>query len=229
MNRFWPLTAGAILCLLSWTTWAQVKPKSKVDTWAQVKPKSKMIAEINGYTSWTEVTQRPVEMDPRVAMLCRSLLPSERKRTTTIRGTQGPHAKKYIRVYVNDIAKSQMMTRKNPHFPVGSVIVKQKLPLEKSQGKSQKISLKPELLTVMIKREAGYDEENGDWEYLVTDGTGKQTSERGQLESCQNCHRPFQKTDYLVRSYLPREVMSALRDTDAASARPQTKPQKDGR
>lgn len=207
--RFLP-AFGVALCALSWASWAQTKPQPK------------MIPVIDGYTSWKEVTQVPVEMDPVVAMLCRPLLPSERKTAMPVRGTQGPHEKKYIRVFVNDIGAQQMMTRKNPQFPVGSVIVKQKLPLKKSKSKIRKVSTNPELLTVMIKREAGYDKANGDWEYLVTDGAGKQESQRGQLESCQGCHKPFEKTDYVVRSYLPKEVMAALKETGAASATPQS-------
>ena len=184
---------------------------------AQLKPKSAIVSEIKNYKSWREVTQRPVEMDPRVAMMC--VAPSLVSRSTappTIRGTRGPHQKKYIRVYVNGLGEEPMLERK-PRFAVGSVIVKEKLPLLKNQKtvKPPKISAKPELLTVMIKREKGYDAANGDWEYLVTDGVGKQTGERGKLETCQGCHRPFAKTDYIVRSYLPREIEKSLRDEAA--------------
>lgn len=211
--RFLPAILGVGLGALSWTEWAQTRPQPK------------MIPVINGYTSWREVTQKPVEMDRVVSMLCAPAQFLPQKTPQPIRGTQGPHAKKYIRVFVNDIAEEQMTTRKNPHFPVESVIVKQKLPLLKGKGKSQKISSKPELLTVMIKREAGYDEANGDWQYMVTDGPGKQESAHGQVEACQGCHRPYAKTDYVVRSYLPKEVLKALQETEAASAPAQNEPE----
>ncbi|RYG53060.1 hypothetical protein EON80_33105 [bacterium] len=138
----------------------------------------------------------------------------------TSKDTQGPHAKKFIRVYVNKVGEKQMTTRKNPRFPVGSVIVKQKLPLNSkvSKTKFRKVSPAPELLTVMIKHKAGYDPKNGDWEYMVTDGAGRKVSQRGQIESCQNCHRPYAKTDYVVRSYLPKEVRIALNDLNAVEA-----------
>lgn len=186
---------------------------------AQTRPKLVMVAEINGYTNWLEVTQRPVEMDPSVAVACAPPNFFSHPSLPTIRGTQGPHRKKFIRVFVNPVGAAEMMTRRAPRFPVGSVIVKQKLALETqirkgSKAKSQVVGSRPELLTVMIKRKKGYDAANGDWEYLVTDGTGKQVAGRGQLQACQNCHRPFQKTDYIVRSYLPPDVVKALRDAD---------------
>ncbi len=205
--RFLPAIAVGV-CTLGWTAWAQKKPAT--------------LPGIAGYTTWREVTQKPVEMAPVVAIACApgGPLPTQAPPPPTVRGTQGPHAKKYIRVFVNSIGEAAMTTQKEPRFPVGSVIVKQKLPLIKSKGKTQRISLSPELLTVMIKRAPGYDKANGDWEYMATDGPGQHASQRGQVESCQNCHRPFEKTDYVVRSYLPKEVLAALKDTDAATPTP---------
>ena len=195
---------------------------------AQMRPKPAMISEINGYTSWREVTRKPVEMEPRVAAMCAvQIFPSRSAAPPETRGSQGPHRKKYIRVFVNSIAEEQMFGQKQPRFPVGSVIVKQKLPVlegknrKSKNAKPQKISEKPELLTIMFKRERGYDAKNGDWEYIVTGGAGTQVSERGKIEACQNCHRPFDKTDYIVRSYLPKDVEKALKAADAALEPPE--------
>ena len=212
-QRFLPVI-GVGLCAMGWTAWAQKQPKPV------------MLPEIVNYTYWREVTQKPVEMAPRVAAMCASGLPLPNDLSPpTVRGTQGPHAKKYIRVFVNAVGEAAMTTQKEPHFPVGSVIVKQKLPLMKGKGKSQWIGLTPELLTVMVKRAPGYDAAHGDWEYIATDGPGKRMTQSGHSESCQNCHRPFAKTDYVVRSYLPPEVIAALKDTDAVpSAAPNATP-----
>ena len=205
--------------------------------WAQTKPKAAVIPEIKGYANWREVTQKPFLMHPSVAFACAPIGPMfvgfRPPKPPTIKGTQGPHAKKFIRVYVNDLGKEAMTTQKTPIFPVGSVIVKQKLPLieaknsKKSQSKSTTptISLEPELLTIMIKREKDYDAKNGDWEYLVSDGAGKTVAQRGKLASCQGCHQPFAKTDYIVRSYLPAEVEKALRDVDVAITAPKSEPE----
>ena len=64
-------------------------------------------------------------------------------------GVENPHADKFITVYVNDLGKQAMMEMRNPDFPKGSVIVKEKLTNQSSAG--------PELLTVMIKRETGFN------------------------------------------------------------------------
>jgi hypothetical protein len=72
-------------------------------------------------------------------------------------------------------------------------------------------STSPELLTVMIKREQGYNPENGDWEYMALDGDGKEVRARGQLEKCQACHRMAEYNDYVHRNYLPAEVRKKLK------------------
>ena len=114
-----------------------------------------------------------------------------------------PHRDKFITVYVNDIGRHAMMQEKVPRFPQGSVIVKEKLPSQDSST--------PELLTAMTKREPGYDPQNGDWEYMALDGTGKSVQARGKLESCQACHMMVKATDYVSRNYLPREVWDKLK------------------
>jgi hypothetical protein len=84
-----------------------------------------------------------------------------------------PHLHKYISVFVNPVGREQMMTKQTPEFPVGSMIVKEKLATADSTT--------PELLTAMIKRAPGYNPEGGDWEYLVLDGTASKIVERGKL------------------------------------------------
>jgi hypothetical protein len=63
----------------------------------------------------------------------------------------------------------------------------------------------------MIKREKGFNPVSGDWEYMVTDGAGAQVQARGRLESCQACHLMNRSTDFINRSYLPREVAKNLK------------------
>jgi hypothetical protein len=65
-------------------------------------------------------------------------------------------------VFVNPVGREEMMTKQSPKFPIGSMIVKEKL--------GSPDSTKPEVLTAMIKRAPGYNPESGDWEYLVLDG-----------------------------------------------------------
>jgi hypothetical protein len=140
---------------------------------------------VSPYRTWTKVNPRPQIMQPTVAALCRQALPSDSI-------PEGLHGKKYITVYVNPIGSKSMIQDASPHFPVGSVIVKGKLPARDSA--------KPEITTVMVKHEAGYDEANGNWEFFVTDGDAKRVL-RANTAQCQSCHRGVADSDYVFRTY----------------------------
>lgn len=90
-----------------------------------------------------------------------------------------------------------MLTEKIPQFPVGSIIVKEKL----TDANQKNV----ELLTVMVKHQAGFDANNGDWDYLVLNGNGQPIPTKTKLESCQNCHRDKKAQDYIFRNYLAIE------------------------
>jgi hypothetical protein len=151
---------------------------------------------IAGYKQWTRVNPKPALVLAQVSQLC--------GRPTSTPASSSPHGPdKYITVYVNEIGRHAMMEERTPHFPQGSVIVKEKLKTPESTT--------PELLTVMIKRERGYNPESGDWEYMVVDGNGQSVQARGKLENCQSCHLMEKNTDYVSRAYLPVEVQKALK------------------
>ncbi len=151
------------------------------------------VKEIAGYRAWFKVNPRPEVMEARTAALCAA--PGGAMK---IYGQANPHHEKYITVYVNEVGRTAMMEQAKPSFPEGSVIVKEKLPDKASQT--------PELLTVMIKRGKGFNNENGDWEYLVVDGSGTKVEAQGKLENCQGCHQSNRQKDYVFRTYLPFDV-----------------------
>jgi hypothetical protein len=158
------------------------------------------VNEIAGYRNWTKVNPEPQLMELRTRLLCaRALSPT----AIDVNGQTNPHHEKYITVYVNAVGRTAMMQQAKPNFPVGSVIVKEKLPDKTSQS--------PEILTVMVKRESGFNSRSGDWEYMVLDGHGESVTERGKLETCQGCHLATPQSDYIFRSYLPDEVRSKLK------------------
>ena len=136
--------------------------------------------DLSQYKSWTLVNPTPVKMEFVVAQLCAAMAP------------QNPHRNKFISVYVNEIGKQAMTTQLTPRFPQGSVIVKEKLDSQESRS--------PELLTVMVKREKGYNPKSGDWEYLVLDGTASNVTKRGKLMECSSCHVAYQSSDYVTRT-----------------------------
>lgn len=161
---------------------------------------SKVIKEIDGYRNWQKVNPTPELMELRTSLLCARVTTSK---GIDVNGSTNPHHEKYITVYVNEIGRQAMMEQAKPTFPSGSIIVKEKLP--------DKTSHSPELLTVMIKKEKGFNPPSGDWEYLVVDGNGQSVQERGKLENCQSCHLSTPQTDYIFRSYLPYAVRDKLK------------------
>ena len=154
---------------------------------------------IAGYKDWAKVNPQPVLMETRTAILCTA---PTLTRGQDVNGQTNPHHRKYITVYVNEAGRKAMTEQSKPQFPEGSVIVKEKL--------SSPSSKTPELLTVMIKRENGFNPENGDWEFMVVDG-GATKIEQGKLESCQTCHQAMPKTDFIFRSYLPNDIANKLK------------------
>lgn len=152
-----------------------------------------VLARLSKYKTWRLVNPSPVKMEPAVAALCAPAFPKP----------ANPHQDKFISVYVNGLGQEAMMTERNPEFPQGSLIVKEKLSDRESQA--------PEMLTAMFKRERGYDPKRGDWEYLVLDGSASKIVERGRLASCRSCHVAYSSTDFVTRRYLPDDVRQRLK------------------
>jgi Cytochrome P460 len=156
------------------------------------------LEDLSDYKTWTRVHTTPLPLPAPLDMLCR--MPTGKDKIDT---SLNPHRRKYFTVYVNDAGRGAMMTQVKPSFPEGSIIVKEKLLFKEDTM--------PELLTVMVKREKGFNRENGDWEYMVVNGERTKIEGRGKLENCQACHMLKGETDYVFRSYLPDELRQKLR------------------
>ena len=146
------------------------------------------------YREWTLVNPTPQFMAPASAIACDINLG---------RRESSPHVRKYVSVFVNPVGREQMMTKRSPKFPIGTMIVKQKL--------GSPDSTEPELLTAMIKRAPGYNPENGDWEYLTLNGAATRIVEQGKLERCSSCHKSYDDSDFVTRTYLPQDVAGSLK------------------
>lgn len=157
------------------------------------------VKEIEGYKNWEKVNPIPLFMRARVAQDCAALFSAK---GVPLDLSNNPHRNKYFTVFVNDVGKKAMLGQKNPLFPIGSVIVKEKLPAKDSST--------PELLTVMIKQSKGFNPASGDWEYMVVDASGTRIEARGDLENCQECHVSNSNADYVFRTYLSNEIKSKL-------------------
>jgi len=133
------------------------------------------------YRDFTRLTKRPHLVSPLTSTLCttpsRAMEEQEGKKT-------GPHYKARVHIYANPVALPAIAERMT-QFPVGAIVVKEKL------GDGDKVAG----IGGMIKRAAGYDPPNGDWEYFYYEGTDSLTT--GRISSCIECHRSARSTDYV--------------------------------
>lgn len=123
------------------------------------------------YKTWKPISQSPV---PVLAMGCDRDLRRES-------GHSHSNSGRHISVYVSPNAQDQYrdIKTKPAVFPVGTVIVKEKVP---AQSEPQT----PEL-GIMIKQPKEFSPETGDWQYLYVTANGEVT--RGEsLRHCATCH-----------------------------------------
>ena len=95
-------------------------------------------------------------------------------------------------VYINAIGREAMLVKKGRNFPVGSIIVREKLLHPKAS---------PELLAVMIKRDAGFNPKGGDWEFLILTGDAANVKSHEKTGGCLECHSRS-ANDFVFRSHL---------------------------
>lgn len=99
----------------------------------------------------------------------------------------GPRS--YGVVYANELASKAYSSAQPQVFPVGSIIVREKL--------SQPNATLPDLLAVMIKREQGFNPAAGDWLFLTVNGTGSTIKQRMKKGACLDCHVSARSRDFV--------------------------------
>jgi len=90
-------------------------------------------------------------------------------------------------------------------YELGTIFLKENY--QASNGKPGE----PLSLTMMIKREAGFDSNGGDWEYLQTDVMGdvimQGDSNNPMIQSsCSNCHANMAERDYIFSTFLTTKL-----------------------
>ncbi|MCE9559983.1 MAG: cytochrome P460 family protein [Armatimonadetes bacterium] len=150
---------------------------------------------IRGYRDWTRVTSQPVDMSYEMSGRCSPAPPPH--------GANNPHIPMVYLVYVNQAGRKDMLKKSGP-LPDGTVIVKEKykrsafakkeIAVYKPVDTSKWKSLKPELLTVMIKRD-------GKWTYLGVDKDGQEF--KGSYSACARCHATTKETDSVFTNRRP--------------------------
>ncbi len=105
-----------------------------------------------------------------------------------------PASSRSVNVYMNAPAAGALAHR-NEQYPVGSVVVKEKLSLS-SDGTTRidAVGLH-DGIGGMVKRAPGYDPKHGDWEYFY--GESLETLVSGKISNCVECHRLASKSDYV--------------------------------
>jgi hypothetical protein len=96
-----------------------------------------------------------------------------------------------------------MVQATNPKFPIGSIIVREKLPTEDSAA--------PELLSVMIKRKKGFNQGEGDWEFIVLDNKSGKARMLKKSVDCLSCHGKQRESDFVFRTYLTEDARTSQR------------------
>ena len=123
-------------------------------------------------------------------------MPNERIAPLEEKSPESPHEKgnqTFARVFANELANAEIY-KTTPKFPFGSIIVREKL--------LNADDVKPELVTVMVKREKGFSRKTGDWEYLVVEGDLNKITTREKVGSCSKCHANAENTDFVFKTYL---------------------------
>jgi Cytochrome P460 len=155
-------------------------------------PKPDLVSILQNYKTWPKVNREPFRVNSVTIQLCAN--PGQLLRKKIKDSQDNPHLDAYIDVYVNGKGRTAMLKHGDTTFPLGAVIVKEKRQdLKRSE---------PDLMTVMVKREKGYNPAVGDWDFAVLDGQAKIVKAEGRLANCIACHTSVSRSDYVYRSYL---------------------------
>lgn len=142
------------------------------------------------YGQFKRLTKEPHTVSPAMAGGCAGgffVNNNKRQPRTTdphFRSTNQPVRNPSIHVYVNPLA-DDAITQKSKVFPVGAIIVKEKLDDNRT------------VIGVggMIKRAAGFDPKKGDWEYFMASKAGSLS--KGRMQNCADCHSNAKDRDYV--------------------------------
>jgi hypothetical protein len=147
------------------------------------------------YADWPRVTEKPYSVSTEFLMMCREPSPEMIQKRESLEKARGPHSKSAIIVRVNPTGLAQF--KAGEAVPVGTVVIKEKYP-------EYDPNARPVAIAAMIKREAGYDPDHGDWEYAFEQLSPEQERKtvRGKLDNCIECHKGTRSKDYLFRPYL---------------------------
>ncbi len=145
---------------------------------------------LKGYRSWRTVAAQPFPVPYELWIQC---VHRSREQEAKAAREHGPHARLEVQVFTNPAASSVFYSPAPGKFPIGAVVVKEKL----AGGAGD-----PVAVAAMIKGAAGSHPTSGDWEFVYVTSEGPIVA----TTACVDCHRTA-PTDFLFRTYpkgLPR-------------------------
>ncbi len=158
------------------------------------------------YTNYSRLTDDYVLVTSDLSLRCLGISAAEAEAAQIRNGARDKAA---VMIYMNARAARAFRSGADA-YPVGAAIVKQKMaipPTDKGEWSSE---LRKKKVGGMVKRPAGYDPANGDWEYF--DFEDPSDVESGPIGSCVQCHSAAKSTDYVFGTWRkPREQASLLR------------------
>jgi hypothetical protein len=162
---------------------------------SESKSQSLTVAEVAaGYLEFNKITKKPVFVEFTFALDCAA---PTREMVERVRKVHGPHTQSTIQIYMNGSAATAFEAG-NRSYPVGAAIVKHKSFLG-ARGSEELATVAEAGAGGMIKRNPGFDPENGDWEYFYFEDAGKIAS--GKIQTCIKCHRGAKATDFVFGSW----------------------------
>lgn len=137
---------------------------------------------LRGYAqSMHKMTEQPHSVGGEFTTRC-SLSPA----ATALMDHTGPHSGHAINVFMNDVAQRHFAAKPYGEYPVGSIIVKEKLTISPSTA------VKPSIVAFagLIKHPPGYNQATDNWEFFYAGFDGKlQRGTKDMLASCADCHK----------------------------------------
>jgi hypothetical protein len=142
------------------------------------------MAEIEGYERWETLTDAPRDVSSFILTMCAMPSPEQMAFAESEHGQS-----RKVWDYVNEKGLTVIRQDGERTFPAGSIIVKEKFAIGDTD--------EPTALGIMIKREAGFNPDGGDWEFLYWDKDEGLMHDSDYDNHCQSCHEQASTTDFV--------------------------------
>lgn len=179
------LVLGVAQILMACSVLRSMGSRSDGDVNLEPSSAADIQAIVDDYREWTAVNTLPRRVADYIYLLC--MLPSDEQYLAA----ESLHGPFFVRVYVNDAGIDLILNDPDPIYPAGTVIVKEKLTDVEAESADH--------LGIMIKREAGFNPDGGDWEYVYWENGDVFLAPTDDMGHCQDCHYAEAEDDSVFR------------------------------